>query len=106
MPKRIAVILFLIALALASRGEDWPQWRGPARDGVWHETDIQKTFPAEGPPVRWRAPVGYGFSSPAIAKGRVYVTDALIDRTSVRGRVLCFEETTGKLLWTFSRERT
>src|SRR5206468_605393 len=57
-------------------------------------------------PVRWRAPVGYGFSSPVIAKGRVYVTDSLLDRPKVHGRVLCFEETTGKLLWTFSREKT
>src|SRR5204863_8545346 len=84
----------------------WPQWRGSGRDGVWHETGIQKKFPAEGLPMRWRAPVGYGFSSPVIAKGRVYVTDALVDRPKVRGRVLCFEETTGKLLWTFSREKT
>ena len=56
--------------------------------------------------MRWRAPVGYGFSSPVVAKGRVYVTDALLDSPRIRGRVLCFEETTGKLLWTFSREKT
>jgi len=104
MPKPIIVILFSIVLALASRAEDWPQWRGSGRDGVWHERGIRKTFPAEGLPVRWRAPVGYGFSSPVVAKGRVFVTDALLDRPKVRGRVLCFEETTGKLLWTFSRE--
>jgi len=106
MPKPIIAIIFPIALAFASRAEDWPQWRGSDRDGVWHETGIQKKFPAEALPVRWRAPVGYGFSSPVIAKGRVYVTDALLDRPKVRGRVLCFEETTGKLLWTFSREKT
>ena len=106
MLKRSIVILFPIALALASRAEDWPQWRGSGRDGVWHETGIRKTFPPEGLPVRWRAPVGYGFSSPAVAKGRVYVTDSLLDRPRVRGRVLCFEEATGKLLWTFSREKT
>src|SRR5438034_7077756 len=106
MPKPIIVILFPIVLALSSRAEDWPQWRGSGRDGVWHERGIQKKFPAEGLPVRWRAPVGYGFSSPVVAKGRVYVTDALLDRPKVRGRVLCFEETTGKLLWTFSREKT
>ena len=106
MSKRVIVILFSIALALASRAEDWPQWRGSGRDGVWHETAILKKFPAEGLPARWRAPVGYGFSSPVIAKGRVYVTDALLDRPKVRGRVLCFDEVTGKLLWTFSREKT
>src|SRR3989449_7947994 len=106
MPKPIIVILLPVALALTSRAEDWPQWRGSERDGIWHETGIRKEFPAEGLPVRWRAPVGYGFSSPVIAKGRVYVTDALLDRPKVRGRVLCFEETTAKLLWTFSREKT
>src|SRR5213596_1069938 len=66
MPKPIVVILFPVALALASRAEDWPQWRGSGRDGVWHERGIRKTFPAEGLPVRWRAQVGYGFSSPAL----------------------------------------
>src|SRR2546422_3875034 len=106
MPKPIIVILLPVALALTSRAEDWPQWRGSDRDGVWHETGIRKEFPAEGLPVRWRAPVGYGFSSPVIAKGRVYVTDSLLDRPKVHGRVLCFEERTGKLLWTFSREKT
>src|SRR5262245_17353782 len=106
MPKRFLLILFPVALALASQAEDWPQWRGSGRDGVWHEKGIQKKFPTEGLPVRWRAPVGYGFSSPVIAKGRVYVTDSLLDRPKVRGRVLCFEETTGKLLWNFSREKT
>lgn len=89
-----------------SRAEDWPQWRGSGRDGVWHETGMRKTFPPEGLPARWRAPVGYGFSSPVIAKGRVYVTDSILDRPKVRGRVVCFEENTGKLLWTFSREKT
>jgi outer membrane protein assembly factor BamB len=105
MPKPI-IMLSLIALAMASRAEDWPQWRGSGRDGVWQERGIRKTFPTNGLPVRWRAPVGFGFSSPVIAKGRVYVTDALLDRPKVRGRVLCYEETTGKLLWTFSREKT
>src|SRR5215813_2737244 len=106
MPKPILLILCPVALALALRAEDWPQWRGSDRDGVWHETGIPKAFPVGGLPVQWRAPVGYGFSSPVIAKGRVYVTDALVDRPKVRGRVLCFEETTGKLLWSFSREKT
>lgn len=104
MLKRIFVIPFAAALVLPARAEDWTQWRGSNRDGVWHETGVK--FPAKDLAVRWRAPVGYGFSSPVIAKGRVYVTDALLDRPKVRGRILCFEEKTGKLLWTFSREKT
>jgi hypothetical protein len=39
--RRIIVTLFVIALALNARAEDWPQWRGSGRDGVWHETGIQ-----------------------------------------------------------------
>jgi outer membrane protein assembly factor BamB len=105
VPKRITFLLF-IALVLDTGAEDWPQWRGHDRDGVWHETGILKKFPAGGLPILWRAPVGYGFSSPVIANDRLYVTDVLVDRPKVRGRVLCFEEITGKLLWTFSRERT
>src|SRR5438552_17891907 len=104
MPKPCIVILFPVAPALASRAEDWPQWRGSGRDGVWHEKGIRKTFPAGGLPVRWRAPVGYGFSSPVVAKGRVYVTAALLDRPKVRGRALCFEETTGNSPCTLARE--
>ncbi len=105
MSKQVLIILFSFASILL-RAEDWPQWRGPERDGVWHEKWIRQSFPAQGLPVRWRAPVGFGFSSPVIAKGRVFVTDSLVDRPVVRGRILCFQETTGQLLWTFAREKT
>jgi outer membrane protein assembly factor BamB len=104
MVKPIVIILF--SLTSVSRAVDWPQWRGSERDGVWREKGIRKSFPAEGLPVRWRASVGFGFSSPVIAKARVFVTDALLDRPRIRGRVLCFEEATGQLLWTFAREKT
>lgn len=104
--RPIIAILFSFALASPSRAEDWPQWRGSGRDGVWHETGLQKKFPAAGLAIRWRASVGFGFSSPVIAKGRVYVTDSILSRPTVRGRVLCFEETTGKLLWTFARVKS
>lgn len=104
--KRVIAIFCCIAFAVVPRAEDWPQWRGARRDGVWRERGILRELPPEGLMVRWRVPVGYGFSSPVIAKGRVYVTDALLDRPMIRGRVLCFEERSGKLLWTFSREKT
>ena len=107
-PRRTGKIAAIIALSLAAAlcAEDWPQWRGSGRDGVWHETGMRKSFPSAGLPVRWRARVGFGFSSPVVAQGRVYVTDSLLDRPKVSGRVLCFDETTGKLLWTFSRDKT
>ena len=55
--------------------DDWPQWRGPSRDGVWRETGIVATIPESGLKVRWRAKVSNGYSGPAVAAGRVFVTD-------------------------------
>ena len=81
-------------------GGDWPQWRGPNRDGVWNETGILESFPSGGLKTSWRAPVGRGWSSPVVSQSRVYVTDAQVMRPVARERVLCFDETTGKLRWT------
>ena len=106
--------LFLAATALVARGDDWPQWLGPKRDGVWREEGLLQAFPKEGLKVRWRAPVAAGYSSPAVAGGRVFVTDWIpkpdakrpddpFQRVSLRGteRVLCFNEADGKPLWKY-----
>jgi outer membrane protein assembly factor BamB len=86
-------------LATALRAEDWPQWRGLHRDGVWHETNILQSFPPEGLKILWRVPVGVGFSSPVVAQGRVYVTDSHVTRTNARERVHCLNAATGKTNW-------
>src|SRR5688572_9103189 len=80
-------LLLLFALPPALRAEDWPQWRGLNRDGVWKETGILQTFPAGGFKPRWRVPVAEGFSSPVVAEGRVYVTDAPQKKPEARERV-------------------
>src|SRR5260221_682248 len=71
------VLLALIATT-GSRAEDWPQWLGPQRDGVWRETGILDKFPEKGPLVRWRIPIAAGYSGPAVADGRVYVMDRVV----------------------------
>ena len=113
-PLSLAATLLLLAgtAAAHARAEDWPQWLGPQRDGVWRETGILKTFPAGGLQVRWRTPVGPGYSGPAVAGGRVFLMDRqLAPQTAqpadafARGelagteRVVCLEEATGKVLW-------
>src|SRR5690349_1699851 len=65
----------LAASATATWADDWPQWLGPQRDGVWRETGIIDRFPATGPVIRWRTPIGAGYSGPAVAQGRVFITD-------------------------------
>jgi outer membrane protein assembly factor BamB len=93
-------------LSAPLRAEDWPQWRGPNRDGMWHETDILESFPADGLKVRWRVPIGWGYSSPVIVKRRVYLTDCQGTLPKAKERILCFEEATGKLLWDYSTDVT
>lgn len=88
------------------QSEDWPQFRGPNRDGVWNETGILQTFLAEGLKVRWRKPVGAGWSSPVVAQGRVFLTDAQLQKPSVRERIHSFEEATGQPLWTYAYDVT
>src|SRR5262249_26110643 len=87
------------------------------RDSVWRESGIIDKFPAGGPPVRWRAAIGPGYSGPIVAQGRVYLTDRQmareasnptdpLERGAVRGseRVLCLNETDGQVLWHYEYE--
>ena len=75
----IRPFVFVLAAASAARADDWPQWLGPKRDGVWRETGILDKFPKGGPKVLWRKPVGQGYAGPAVAGGKVFVTDFVAD---------------------------
>ncbi|MDA1052713.1 MAG: PQQ-binding-like beta-propeller repeat protein [Planctomycetota bacterium] len=93
------IILALILPLLPSaelRAEDWPQWRGPGRDGMSRETEWIKDWPVGGTPrVAWRSAVGKGHSALSIAEGRAYTMgwDGEQDTT------FCFDAATGKLVW-------
>jgi outer membrane protein assembly factor BamB len=105
----LASLVIVMSLPLVAAADDWPQWLGPQRDGVWRETGILDKFPEGGPNVRWRTPLGAGYAGPAVADGRVYVTDRVRpDGTYFKGqfkngpgkeRVLCLDEKNGKILW-------
>jgi len=101
IPYRIIQVqaFLLLALQAIAWGDDWPQWRGPQRDGVWRETGVIKSIPATGLPIKWRARVLNGWSGPSVAAGRVYVTDHDYKSVPEVERVLCFDEETGQRLW-------
>src|SRR6187455_2314587 len=99
---QITALSLSLLPSIRARSADWPQWRGPNRDNVWNETGILKSFPAEGLKMRWRVPVGPGWSSPVVVQGRVYLTDMRLEKPRAWERIQCFKESTGKLLW--SRE--
>src|SRR5215471_15613282 len=91
-PQFAIAAMLLPALA---RGADWPQWRGPNRDCRWRETGIVETFPADGLKIRWRVPVGFGWSSPVVAGGRVFLSDSDLQAPKAYERVHCFDDATG-----------
>ncbi|HLW67446.1 MAG TPA: PQQ-binding-like beta-propeller repeat protein [Gemmataceae bacterium] len=98
----LGLLLYLIVFHSLGRADDWPQWRGPNRDGVWNETGILRQFPPTGLKIQWRAPIGPGWSSPIVAQGRVYVVDSELMAPKAKERVHCFDEKTGHRLWTYS----
>ena len=76
--------------------DDWPQWRGPRRDGVSAERGLLKAWPQNGPPLAWKATgAGQGYSSFAVAGGRLYTLGAREDRE----HVVAFDAASGKRLW-------
>ncbi len=85
----------------AARADDWPQWRGPHRDGVWRESGIVERLPGPQIPLRWSAPISGGYSGPTVALGRVYVSDR-VEEPEEQERIHCFRWTDGKKLWTFA----
>jgi outer membrane protein assembly factor BamB len=107
MTNRLHLRPFCLGLGLmllsgaATRADDWPQWRGPGRDGVWRETGIVTTFPAAELKPRWTAKIGPGYSGPTVAGERVFLTDRVI-APDQQERVLCFDRATGRPLWTLA----
>jgi outer membrane protein assembly factor BamB len=101
-----------ILLGEFSRADDWPQWFGPQRDGVWRETGIIKQFPEGGPKIRWRAKVGGGYAGAAVVGDKVFITDRQLKdgasdpaspfnrgSTPATERVLCLSDADGSTIW-------
>jgi outer membrane protein assembly factor BamB len=82
---------------LPERPGEWPQWRGPNRDGLSAETGLLSRWPEKGPRVLWRTPIKGGYASPVVANGRVYV----FDRDGSQERLVCLDAASGKEQWTY-----
>src|SRR5438270_463057 len=71
-PFRRLAAAVLLAAAPAARADDWPQWMGPDRDGVWKETGVLAKFPPGGPAKLWARPVALGYAGhPLVYKNLV-----------------------------------
>ena len=99
--KTVLAGCFLICLQLhPALADEWPQWRGPQRDGVWRETGIIERFESPEIKARWRVPISSGYTGPTVADGRVYVMDRVVDPEQEE-RVHCFSSDTGNSLWSY-----
>ena len=96
----VVLFVFLVAGRPASVADEWPQWRGPNRDGVWAETGIIDKFDSSELKLKWRVPISSGYSGPTVAQGRVYVTDRVVEPKEIE-RIHCFDWATGNKLWSY-----
>jgi outer membrane protein assembly factor BamB len=107
----LSIIALLSGSVLSIHADDWPQYLGPKRDGVWRESGIVDKLPKE-PNYLWRKPIGQGYAGPAVADGKVFVTDLVLNKEAKmpksgfgtsqipgKERVLCLDEKTGETLW-------
>jgi outer membrane protein assembly factor BamB len=87
----------------AAMAADWPQFRGPNRDGISRETGLLRKWPAAGPKVLWTVPVAQGYAGAAIAGGMVYHHD--YDEEKGVWSVICRTLASGKEVWRYSEAK-
>lgn len=96
MRLRRWVFWVAVQSACCAMASDWPQWRGPNRDGISKETGLLKEWPADGPPLAWKTNgLGQGFSSVSVADGKIFT---LGDRPDA-SYVIALAEKDGKHVW-------
>src|SRR5215475_10627413 len=83
---------------MAASTSDWPQWRGPQRDGISQETGLLKQWPKEGPKLLWQVnDIGDGYSTPSVVGNRIYL---MSNRGLENEFVQALSTQDGKPLWT------
>src|ERR1044071_9401907 len=66
--------IVLLSASTSIMADDWPQWRGPQRNGTSSETGLLKDWPASGPALRWKATnIGSGYAAPSVVGDQIYV---------------------------------
>jgi outer membrane protein assembly factor BamB len=99
--KSLRVLFFLlcvtgVVVGQSANNANWPQWRGPNRDGVSKETGLLKQWPADGPALVWKAAgAGRGYSSFSVANGKLYTMGLRGDKEFV----IAFDVANGKEAW-------
>ena len=104
MPRALMVLIVLTVFGQGRTGfaQDWPQFLGPDRTGVYRGPALSESWPAQGPKVVWSTPVGQGFSGPVVVQGRVI----LFHRMGAHEVVDAFDARTGAAQWRYAYATT
>jgi outer membrane protein assembly factor BamB len=100
MPVRALSFTFLaVATAGLAGAADWPQWRGPNRDGVSTEKGLLDSWPKGGPPLVWKKEtVGFGYSAPVVVGDKLFIGGA-DDKSGENEFLLCLNTKNGEQIW-------
>jgi outer membrane protein assembly factor BamB len=93
----LAALIAAGAIAVAS-ASDWPEWRGPSRDGRSTETNLPSKWSPQGDNLAWRIPIG-SRSSPVAFGNRLYLNSPVGDPANTQERLVAIDAETGKMVW-------
>lgn len=91
-------LVLAVVSCLLPAAADWPQWRGPQRNGLSSETGWLKSWGPGGPRRLWTARVGEGWSAVAVRDGRVFT----MGNSTGQDHVTCLDAATGRPVWRYS----
>jgi outer membrane protein assembly factor BamB len=104
MGERLLPVVGVALGVLCLVAADWPQWRGPERNGISQETGLLKEWPKGGPPLLWKLKnVGYGYSTPSVVGENLYLlSNPRVEAKNVvmdEEQVVALDARDGKVLW-------
>ncbi len=92
----VGVFSAFMVVGTAAFALDWPQWRGPDRDGISAETGLLTSWPEGGPPLLWKTRgLGSGFASFSVSGGKVFTQG----QSEGRQFLIALDEESGEILW-------
>lgn len=98
LPRVVVAAMLVLGTMAGVAASDWPEWRGPNRDGRSTETNLPVKWSPKGENLAWRVPVG-SRSSPVVFGSRVYINSPVGDLTNTQERLVALDADSGKVLW-------